>query len=51
VLGVVDHALAAVREEGDRLGDHAQVLLAVDMHDLVEMQGPRLAHQGADGRE
>ena len=51
VLGVVDHALALPDEEGDGLGDHAQVLVAVDAHDLVEVQPPGLAHQRAHGRE
>ena len=51
VLGVVDDALALADEEGDRLGDHAQVLLAVDAHDLLEVQGPRLADERADRRE
>ena len=41
VLGVVDHALALADEERDRLGDHPQVLLAVDLHDLLEVKAPR----------
>src|SRR5580692_8686873 len=43
VLGVVDDALAGADEEGDRLLDHAQVLVAVDLDDLLEMQHPGLA--------
>jgi hypothetical protein len=51
VLGVVDHALALGDEERDRLGDHRQVLVARDAHDLLEVQPPRLADDRADGRE
>ena len=48
VLGVVDHALAGCAQEGDRLGDHPQVLLAVDLDELLEVQRPGLADQRAD---
>ena len=51
VLGVVDDGLALAGEEGDRLGDHAQVLVAVDAHDLLEVQAPGLADERADRRE
>ena len=51
VLGVVDDGLALAGEEGDRVLDHAQVLVAVDAHDLLEVQPPGLADERADGRE
>jgi hypothetical protein len=51
VLGVVDHPLALGGQEGDRVGDHAQVLLGVDAHDLLQVQRPGLADERADGRE
>ena len=51
VLGVVDHALARADEEGDRFGDHPQVLVAIDLDDLVEVQRPGLAHERADRGE
>ena len=51
VLGVVDHALALAAQEGDRLGDHPQVLLWIHARDLLEVQRPRLAHQRADRGE
>src|ERR1700686_4195769 len=35
VLGVVDHPLAPLAQERDRLGDHAQVLVAVDLDQLL----------------
>ncbi len=49
VLGVVDHPLAAFSAEGNRLGDHRQVLLARDARHLVEVERPRLADQGDRG--
>jgi hypothetical protein len=51
VLGVVDDALAGGSEERDRLGDHREVLIAVDAHDLLEVQRPRLADDRADRGE
>jgi hypothetical protein len=51
VLGVVDHALARPAQERDRVGDHPQVLLAVDLHDDVEVQRPGLAHERAHRRD
>ena len=48
VLGVVNDALAAADEERDRLGDHPQVLLAVDLDDLLQVQRPGLANERAD---
>ena len=51
VLGVVDDALALREQERDRLLDHAQVLVAVDLHDLLDVQPPRLADERADGCE
>ena len=51
VLRVVDDGLALGHEEADRVGDHAQVLVAVDAHDLLEVQAPGLADERADGRE
>ena len=47
MLGVVEHALALPGQERHRVGDHRQVLFAVDAHDLVEVQRPGLAHQRA----
>ena len=41
VLGVVDHALALADQERDRLGDHAQVLVAVDLARPSRGAGPR----------
>jgi hypothetical protein len=51
VLGVVDHALARRGEERDRFLDHRQVLAAVDAHDLLQVQRPRLADDRADRGE
>ncbi len=51
MLGVVEDALALASQEGDRLVDHPQVLVAIDAHDLVEMQIPGLADDRRDGRE
>ena len=51
VLGVVDDALAPPDEIADRIGDHAQVLGARDLGDLVQVQRPGLADQGAYRRE
>ena len=41
VLGVEQHALAGLHEEGDRVGDHREVLLARDAHDLLDVQHAR----------
>jgi hypothetical protein len=38
VLRVVDHPLALADEERDGVGDHAQVLLRVHAHDLLQVQ-------------
>ena len=51
VLSVVDHALAGADQEGDRLGDHPQVLGAVNLHDLLQVQAPGLPHERAHRRE
>ena len=51
VLGVVDDALASCDEERDRIGDHAQVLLAIDPDHLLEVQGPRLTDEHDDRGE
>jgi hypothetical protein len=51
VLGVVDDALARRGEERHRLGDHREVLLARDPHDLLEVQPPGLADDGHDRGE
>jgi hypothetical protein len=51
VLGVVDDALAGAREEGDRVADQREVLLGADPDDLLQVQPPRLADDGADRRE
>jgi hypothetical protein len=51
VLGVVDHALALAHEERHGVGDHPQVLVGIDPHDLLQVQRPRLADERADGRE
>jgi hypothetical protein len=48
VLGVVHDPLAPGGEEGDRVADHRQVLLPRDAGDLLEVERPRLADQGAD---
>ena len=44
VLGVVEDPLALLAQEGHRLGDHAQVLVAVDAQHLLHVQVPGLAH-------
>ena len=44
VLGVEQHALAGADEERDRVGDHREVLLARDAHDLLDVQHRCLAH-------
>ena len=51
VLGVEQHALAVSDQERDRLGDHLQVLLARDAHDLLDVQHRGLADERAHGRE
>src|ERR1700743_3873041 len=51
VLGVVDDPLAALAAEGDRLGDHRQVLLARDLGHLLQVEAPGLADQGDHRRE
>jgi hypothetical protein len=51
VLGVVDHALALGEQEGDRLGDHRQVLVAADLDHLLQVQAPGLAHERHDRSE
>ena len=51
MLGVVDHALACGGQKCDRLGDHAQVLLAVDLYHLLQVKRPRLADDRAHRRE
>jgi hypothetical protein len=48
VLGVVDDGLPLAYEERDGVGDHREVLVAADPHDLLEMQAPRLADERAD---
>jgi hypothetical protein len=50
VLGVVDDPLTGADKEGDRGGDHPQVLLAVDLDELLEVQRPGLADDRADRR-
>ena len=47
VLGVEQHALSGGREKRHRVGDHAQVLLARDAHDLLHVQERGLAHERA----
>ena len=51
VLGVEQRALALAGEEGDRLGDHREVLLAGDAHDLLDVQQARLADERDHRRE
>ena len=51
VLGVIDHPLALRDQEGHRLGDHPQVLVAVDLDDLLQVKRPGLAHERAHRRE
>ena len=51
MLGVVDDALALRAQKGDRVGDHAQVLLGIGVDHLLEVQLPGLADQRADRRE
>ncbi len=50
VLGIVDHPLALLPEEGDRLRDHAQVLVAIDAQDLLDVQVPGLTHDARHRR-
>jgi hypothetical protein len=51
VLGVVDHPLARLRQVGDRILDHRQVLLAAHLGDLLQVEPPGLPDQCHDGRE
>ena len=46
-----EDALAVAAQEGDRLGDHREVLLARDAHDLFDVQHRGLADERARGRE
>ena len=46
MLGVVDHALALADEKGDRLVDHAQVLVAAHVQHGAQVQTPGLADDG-----
>ena len=50
VLGVVDDPLAGGDEERDGLRDHPQVLVAIDPHDLLQVQAPGLADDRRDRR-
>ena len=50
VLRVVDHALPARHQERDGLADHRQVLVAIDLDDLLEVQAPGLADDRRDRR-
>ena len=50
MLGVVDHLAAVRRAEGDRVGDHPQVLVERDAEDLVDVQVPALADDRDDRR-
>src|SRR6185437_16210533 len=47
---VVDDPLALGNQERDRLRDHAEVLVAVDLDDLLQVQAPGLADDRADRR-
>ena len=51
VLRVEQHALARAGEERDGLGDHREVLLTRDAHDLLHVQHRGLAHDRAHRRE
>jgi hypothetical protein len=51
MLGVIHRPLALGAQEGDRVGDHRQVLLAGDLDHLVDVQAPALANQADDRRE
>ena len=51
VLRVVDDPLARSDQERDRVGDHPQVLLTIDLDHLLQVQRPALADERADGRE
>jgi hypothetical protein len=51
VLGVVDDALAGPGAVPDRVGDHRQVLVAGDLRDDIEVEGPGLADERDDRRE
>ena len=51
MLGVEQHALALGVQEGDRLGDHREVLLGGDAHDLLDVQRRALADERADRHE
>ncbi len=51
VLGVEDRALALFLAEGDRVGDHRQVLLVGDPGHLFQVQAPALADQTDDRGE
>ena len=51
VLGIVDHALAGTAQELDRFRDHPQVLAAVNLDELLEVERPGLADDRADRRD
>jgi hypothetical protein len=51
VLGVVDDPLSLAGEEGNRVPDHRQVLVARHPRHLLEVEGPGLADQRADRGE
>ena len=51
MLRVEQHALALRDEERDGLGDHREVLLARDAHDLLDVRDGGLADQRAHRRE
>ena len=50
MLGVVDDALAIGFEIGDRLLDDAQVVFVGGLQNFLDVQCPRFAEDGADGR-
>src|SRR4051812_25456064 len=49
MLRVVDDPLALAREERNRIADHREVLVRIDLRDLLEVELPRLADEAARG--
>ena len=46
MLGVEENALAGLGQEGDRLGDHLEVLLEPGPHDRLDLHRRRLPDEG-----
>ncbi|CAB4346600.1 unannotated protein [freshwater metagenome] len=51
MLGVEQHAFAFSNEEGDRLGDHREILVWGNADDLLDVQHRRLSNERHNRRD